>query len=76
MHFNDLEASRGDRKSLFISITSPFWVHRMFVGGFGLCETMHVRLIVEPVSMNISGWPMIVVIGSEETRHEYKAEVE
>lgn len=37
----------------------------MLVGGLGLCETMHVKLIVEPVSMNISGIPIIVVIGSE-----------
>lgn len=51
-------------KSLLISITSPLWVHSMFVGGLGLCETMHVRLIVELVSMNISGLPKIVVIGS------------
>lgn len=36
----------------------------MFVGGVGLCETMHVRLIVEPESTNISGMPIIVVIGS------------
>lgn len=36
----------------------------MFAGGLGLCETTHVRLIVDPVSMNISGMPIIVVIGS------------
>jgi hypothetical protein len=40
----------------------------MFVGGLGLCETMHVRLIVEPVSMNISGEPINVVIGSGDGR--------
>lgn len=36
----------------------------MLVGGLGLCETMHVKLIVDPVSINISGMPIIVVIGS------------
>ena len=51
----------------------------MFAGGLGLCETMHVKLIVDPVSMNISGMPIIVVTGSmngcavEKVRERMKA---
>lgn len=78
MHFNDSEESAcrhrirsgwggvkwKSHKSLLFSITWPLWVQTMFAGGVGLWETMQVRLMVEPVSMNISGDPMIVVIGS------------
>jgi hypothetical protein len=42
----------------------------MFAGGLGLCETMHVRLIVEPVSMYISGAPITIVIGSAQEEEE------
>jgi hypothetical protein len=73
MQFNDAKAPlhksgaavwTESHKSLLISITSPFFVHRMFVGGLGLWETMHVRLIVDSLSMNISGEPIILVTGS------------
>jgi len=34
-------------------------------GGSGLCFMMHVKFIVLPLLMNMSGPPMIVVMGSE-----------
>lgn len=41
-------------------------------GGSGLCFTMHVKLIVLPLLMNISGPPRRVVMGSETENERLK----
>lgn len=45
-------------------LTSPLWVQNIPGGGSGSCFTIHVKFIVESVSMYKSGPPIIVVIGS------------
>jgi hypothetical protein len=45
-------------------ITSLLWVQYIAAGGSGLFLMMHVRLMVDPLLMYISGPPRIMVIGS------------
>lgn len=51
-------------------ITSLLWVQYIAAGGSGLFLMMHVRLMVDPLLMYISGPPRIKVIGSVITDKE------
>lgn len=45
-------------------LTLPLCVQAISGGGSGRCFTIHVRFIVDPVFINKSSPPKIVVIGS------------
>lgn len=48
----------------FFAYTWFLCPHKIALGGSGKCFTMHVRLIVEPMSIYKSGPPKIDVTGS------------
>lgn len=51
-----------------IKLTFELCVQKINGGGSGLCFMMHVKFIVLPLLMNISGPPIIVVIGSKKKK--------
>ena len=46
-------------------LTALLWFQMMYAGGSGEFSMMHVRFIVDPLSINTSGAPTISVVGSE-----------
>lgn len=45
-------------------LTALLWFQNMYAGGSGEFSMIHVRFIVDPLSMYISGAPMMCVVGS------------